>query len=151
MTSMYPGQMDPWQNRPSLIACWEHSCSGQEVSGSAVTSVNMFKDTLSLSSIWACIPRACRLTRVCVHWFYSTNPSGTVFTSQVFTSNECELNAVGHTFTFGPGTGGFVANCFCTDLNIMFEECDVWYHTITFAAGGVTFPIFRTFLHFELR
>lgn len=149
MTSLYPGQMEPWQNRPSLIACWEHSSSNFDTGGGEVLVLPQVMDNILLTQVPACIPRACRLTRVCIHYYYQVT-SGAPFELEIISSNECTANPVSTTLEFPVGNPDFSPNCFCGDINVIFNECDTWYSQINLGSGTI-FPLFRVIYHFELR
>lgn len=142
----------PWQNRPSLIACWEHAQYGQDITGLPVLGISLTMDGGATPQIPVCIPRACRLTRVCAHYYYSDTSIENDFTLDISRSQTCLADGPTLSQTLIPlGVGGFAPNCFCTDVNIVFDECDLWFAAITIPGASVTFPLFRVIFHFELR
>lgn len=140
----------PWQNRPSLISCWEHSLYGEDLSGLFVETVLMEMDGSPTPNVYVCVPRACRLTRICFNYFWGETVSVGNPDFYFQKSNNCGLSTSDTVISIPQGVGNFVSNCYCTDINVMLDECDVWKSFISFAQA-TTFPIFRVLLHFELR
>lgn len=154
MTSMYPGQMEPWQNRPSLIACWEHALSAFDLSGNPITSISTSMEGLGTTSVNVCISRACRLTRMCFVYAYNdTGGGGGTFDYTVSRSPDCGVSfPTSVTVAVPVGNGGFAQNCLCVDVSLLFDECDTYRSLFDFTpVGNLTFPIFRVMHHFELR
>lgn len=151
--SGYPGQMEPWQNRPSVISCWEHEMFAIDTTGGEViVLIPQTGGGLFLNQVPMCIPRACRLTRLCMTWAFSSS-SEELFQVQLNKSTDCFATPP-DTFSLEEipvGQGNFVLNCFCADFNVLFDECDGWWPRIDFGASGVLFPLFRLIFHFELR
>lgn len=145
-------EAQPWQNRPSVIACWEHAAVGYDLTGAPVVGLPLSMDNVLLPQLWTCVPRACRLTRVCIHYVYS-NDAGVAhdYTLNFTSSNECESNPTKASLLFPAGQPAFVPNCFCGDLNVLLDECDVWKSDILLNVDGTVFPLFRVVYHFELR
>lgn len=148
MSSMMPGQAEPWQNRPSLIACWNESAYGQNVSGLAVTTLQLAKDGADTANIPVCIPRACRLTRVCLTYQMSSFGAGSIILN-VQKSKNCGVAYVGTSLVVPDAVGGLVTNCYCARLDILFDQCDVWFANLTLPSAIL--PFFRVMFHFELR
>jgi hypothetical protein len=148
MTSMNPGQMEPWQNRPSLIACWNEATHGQNVSGSPITTLQLAMDGNDTANIPVCIPRACRLTRVCITSAVSSFGAGSV-TLNMFRSKNCGGAYTGFTLAVPDLVGGLVVNCYCARFDILFDQCDIWFANLTLPS--MVIPIFRVLFHFELR
>ena len=145
------GRTAPWQNRPSLIACWEHIATGNGF-GTTVASLDLQIDGLITNVVPVCIPRACRLTRYCIIFYYShfiADPQE--ITLGIEKSVNCGTSWTSEdTDVFEVPNGGLVANCNCGKLNVLFNRCDLWRPTLAFPVSIVN-PIARVNLHFELR
>ena len=149
------GRGSPWQNRPSLIACWEHEATAVDTSGLAIAAQFFAMDGLSVGQIPVCIPRACRLTRCCLIYAYDAFGLPAVNFNLIFEKSiDCGTTfPVSESLSVPQGTPGFQTNCFCSDLDeLSFDECDVWraYFDAT-SADGIFIPLMRLVVHFELR
>jgi hypothetical protein len=103
-----------------------------------------------LAQLATCVPRACRLTRVCMHYKYSEKLGVDDMFLKFDTSADCENDGyTEHLLPVPTGVGAFISNCFCAELNVLFDECALWQ--ASFLMGGVTFPLARVNFHFELR
>lgn len=153
----------PWQNRPSILSTWEHSVSGFDLSGDGIIDFSplIVMDNLQTDPRQGtnpvCVPRACRMTRVCVNFLFDgfETTNAPIVVLAINRSQDCGDD--------GYPLAGFVAfdllnrfpidlNCACEDLNVLFDECDQWF-PIFFTLGGADpiFPRFRIIFHFELR
>lgn len=151
------GLASPWQNRPSLVACWEHSATFVDTQGIPIETMFASMDGLNIGQINVCIPRACRMTRFCLIYAYdSMTIPGTQFDLVFQRSQACGADGsflLTEIVSIPAKTPGFITNCFCSDLQEMiFDECDVWrcYFDAT-AALGIVIPLMRILFHFELR
>lgn len=146
------GLASPWQNRPSLISCWEHSGSFEDLTGVAFDFLGVSMHSISTLTIPVCVPRACRLTRACIIQAHQDDVVGT-FDLIVEKSTDCGANFLfSQTVEVPFSNSGFITNCFCADFNIPFDQCDVWRCYLGFTdVGGFTDIIGRVNLHFELR
>ncbi len=142
------GIMRPWQNRPSLISYHEHTIYAQDLTGAPINELNFQTDNILLIQVPQCIPRACRLVRICLLYAYLSS-SGEDFEFRIFRSSDCGSTYNPTIYVIQSGTDGLVNNCLCIDAFNEFDKCDVWYAQMILP--GTTFPIFRGVLGFDLR
>lgn len=149
----------PWQNRPSMISCWEHSLSGFDITGDAIQNLNPLttKDNLIVhysvfGGIPICIPRACRMTRWCFEFMFFDALGDDFIPVDIEKSDDCGGSwSLEDSFTVEIDLTPITLNCACGDVSVMFEECDLWVPSFPFLDNGFTFPFFRMNFHFELR
>lgn len=140
----------PWQNRPSLIACWEHTLHAEDTSGLFVESMITQMDSSLTGNSYVCVPRACRLTRICFRYVYSAAQGVTPFDYYFQKSIDCGANFSDTIIQIPLGSGGFSSNCYCADINVSMDECNVWKSFVNLASP-TSFPFFRIIHHYELR
>ena len=148
------GKTSPWQNRPSLISCWEHTASLIDFSGVPNTNIgapNLWTgDNVNLDLIPFCIPRACRMTRICtIFAFVDGDPDTmpmTILKSVICTEPSFSVEHVENINAQATGE----LNCTCFDVSIPFDECDIWKPGFNVHLA-VTTSIVRATFHFELR
>lgn len=151
------GIVAPWQNRPSLISCWEHHAAGFDISGDGISDIGAFwtGDNLTLRDMPFCIPRACRLTRVCliVAVFDTDIGVPAPFNFTIEKNAECDNDSwvTRHDEALELQHTGFQFNCYCFDTSINFKECDLWRPDFIALGDPWYFPAYRGIFHFELR
>lgn len=145
--------LEHWHTRPSLLSTWEHTVSGFDISGSPILDLNplITQDNLVIwGGLPLCIPRACRLTKVCGFFAYQVGEFDS-FDMEILKDPPCVTPSTSwDSFTVSGMSGGLVLNCFCLPVNVVFDACDVWAPSFI-NAGDWTIPVFRFNFHFELR
>lgn len=148
------GKQSPWQNRPSLISTWEHTVSGFDITGDPVQDLSplITQDNLLIwGGLPLCIPRACRMTKICGFFAYSIADQD-YFTMDILGDPPCGYpSTVLDSFTVTGLSDTFLMNCICIDINAFFDRCDVWAPKFQVSDGDWYFPVFRFNFHFELR
>lgn len=151
-------KQSPWQNRPSVISYWEHSFSGFDLSFLEILNLNnlMTKDNLVVhGGLGVCVPRACRITRVCVS-FASVEARTDPIDMWIESSTDCGVTFIQSSDSHPVATAGIdplVPICTCFKPKTLLNECEVWRPSFAIPPVGLGFdvPIFRIVVGLELR
>lgn len=143
----------PWQNRPSVVACWNQLVWAFDISGSPVTALNTSSNPIvTTSALPVCIPRACRLTRLCFTYFYQSMAVPGPFPYEIHRSANCGDTYSDIITAFLPIGNPLDTNCYCVDVSQTYDECDVWFSLFNFLPViSIIQPRIQVVHHFELR
>ncbi len=157
MSSM--GQSYPFQNRQSLISCWNHEMAAEDDTGDEVTDLGalLSADGVFLRDLPFCIPRSSRLKEICLLFDSVDAAAGypQAITMQVLRNRVCDNVTwlTRKTEIIAIGGSGFQCHCFDDDDRNVYEKCDLWRIDFDLLPDGegFFFPQLRIVTTFELR